>query len=70
MNLSFAKDHRRFSTAVEALRQAGEPITEETIKAKYEELGEIVDKSTKTVETTVDTPVEKPKKVAKKKKNA
>lgn len=39
MDLSFAKDSNRFSTAVESLRIEGSVITEETIKARYEELG-------------------------------
>lgn len=39
MDLSFAKDSNRFSTAVESLRREGMAITEETIKARYEELG-------------------------------
>ena len=39
MNLSFAKDQRRFSKAVESIR-GKVPMTEENIKDVYDALGE------------------------------
>lgn len=75
MDLSFAKDSNRFSTAVESLRIEGSVITEETIKARYEELGKetskkaVVEEKEEVVADSVEevTPVvEAPKKKGKK----
>lgn len=57
MNLAFATDSRRFSTAVESLRREGIAITEETIKARYEELGKETSEKA-VVEEVVTEPVE------------
>lgn len=75
MDLSFAKDSNRFSTAVESLRIEGSVITEETIKARYEELGkdtskkavveekeEVVADSVEEVAPVVEAPKKKGKK--------
>lgn len=58
MDLSFAKDSKRFSTTVESLRRDGIAITEETIKARYEELGKETSKKAVVEEVVVTESVE------------
>lgn len=45
MNLSFAKDSKAFSKAVEALRAAAKPLTEENIREEYVKQGGKIAKS-------------------------
>ena len=47
MNLSFAKDSKTFSKAVEALRAAAKPLTEENIRKEYVKQGGKIAKSGK-----------------------